>query len=592
MPPQSRRSKPAAVKLSLVCAALLLPSAALADPLEVDLDSIGPRWLGSQYIDNLGWFVQAPGDLNGDGLSDFAVSSPQDDGPLTFGSTIRIFMGRASGPPQSGSATWADVEITDGKVGGDAVFQFAIIPDATGDGVDDILVTEPNAGDAGKVLLYVGSDGPWPSELASGDAVARWDGFVRVDPDDGLAPETRPSLAGAGDFDGDGMSDVAIVSALFKRFWVDYSDAPFTGLTSLADVPDVFAECEEELLTAQFGAAFAVGNFNDDNFDDMVLSAPGCASGEGRVFVWYGSATGLPEAPTLVIGDGDRLGQALNIGDLNGDGTDDLFVQEKLSSTDEDPNREGRGNLRVHFGGAGGLDAAPDVIIRGGFSDKRFGETIAMLPDVSNPPDGLPELVVGSPESAFGGEGQGAIHIFEGLADWTGDHDANTARYRVLGSHQHAWFGAGLAALDDFDGDGFPELVIGEPNYTEGDSENDFQRGRLYLFNALPDRDEDGDGFSTLNGDCDDTDEDVRPGAFEDCEDDVDNDCDRVVNDGCEEVGDDDDATDPPVIGDDDDAGECDCEGSLAAGQGGSGLLVALLGGFAIVARRQRRRTE
>ena len=577
---------------------LALPALAHAEPLAIDVEHLGPRWLGVQSRDNLGWRVQAPGDLNGDGRDDFLASSPQDQGPATSDSILRVFFGQT--PPPSGDADWSGVEIADPKLDGDSVSEFAVVGDLTGDGVRDLLVPEPSAGEFGRVLLYPGSPTFWPSTMSPQDAAARWDGFDEVaPPEPGMTTASRPSHVGAGDFNGDGQLDVVIGSALNRSVWIDLADGPFEGDLRLQQADLTFRQCEAGLVDSGFAVDLAIGDWNDDARADLAVSAPGCEGGEGRVFVWYGGAMN-PATPDLSLGGGDRLGGELNVGDLNGDGVDDLFAQETRSAPVAD-----RSNLWVWFGGGGGLAATPDVTIDSGPTDLRFGESVAMLADISSVPDGRRELVVGSPETAGDRLGQGAVYIFEGREDWAGSWTVEDAWYEIVGtsdsqgpkSEDGAWFGASLAALDDFDGDGYPEVVISEPNYTDGEAENDYQRGRLYLLNALPDRDEDDDGMGTLAGDCDDTDPDVRPGVAEVCDDGIDNDCDHEVNEGCgdddddvgedddddslyigdddDDVGDDDD--DSLYIGDDDDAGGCDCESSLASGGGAGGLGLLLL---------------
>lgn len=569
---------------------LFAPAFAGAEPTEIALDSVGPRWFGPQYLDNLGWNIASPGDINADGLDDFAVSSPQDIGPLTFDSVLRIYFGDEGGAPPSGSAGWEDVRLADGKVGTDAVFQFSFVPDVTGDGQKDLLVTEPKAAEAGKVLLYAGGAKSLSTLSGAVDAVTRWDGYLQTEFSQ-LAQETRPSRADGGDFDGDGLGDIVIASELFNALWVDYSDGGFGDEQSLADLGPPFRECEDEIPAAHFAEAIAVGDFNDDGFADLVASASGCDGGTGRVFVWNGSVTGLPNEPSVELSGGDRLGAGLEVLDLNADGVDDLAVQELLSSSEGDPTAEGRGNLWVFMGGTAGLAQVPTVRFVGGFVDQRFGESVTMLADVSSPPDGLDELVISSPESAYESLGQGAVYIFDGRSEWSGDVHVSEAHYRISGAHRDAWFGHSIAAMEDFDGDGYPELLIGEPKFTEGESENEHQRGRVYLFNALPDRDEDGDGSSTLSGDCDDNDAAIGPMVWEECGDGIDNNCDHQIDEDCDEKGDDDDDDATPPTGDDDDGDDegCSCQDSIVGGGGQSLFFGLLCGALGPVLLRRRR---
>jgi len=562
------------MRRTLSCSLLLLASAgtAHAEPVELDIDVIGPRWEGVDFHDNFGWRVVSPGDLNGDGRSDFAVTGPQDDGPSTFDSTVRVFLGRAGQPPAEGLADWADGSFYDGAADDDSVFRFAIIEDTGSDGEPELVVAQPNAGAAGVVHMYEG-DGTWTGLTSSADASVTWEGYVQTE-FDALADETRPSDVAGGDFDGDGQTDVAIASAIFNRVWVDYAGDGLAG-GSLANLTDFWTSCSDDFPGAGFGSAIAAGNFNGDAWEDLAIGAPGCNGDVGEIHVLYGSAAGLPASADLVIPGGDRLGARLFADDLNGDGLDELFAQELQSG-----DNENKGNLWIFSGNAGGLSATPSTKVLAGFSDGRLGASVAILRDISNPPDGVSELVVGSPEASLSGVGQGAVYIFEGQDPWPAELQVSDARYRVDGSNLNTWFGQSLATLDDFNGDGYPEIVIGEPNYSADNSENEFHRGRIYMFRALPDRDEDGDNVSTLNGDCDDTDAEIRPGVFEQCNG-YDDNCNHEIDEGCGD--DDDDATtddDDTVLGDDDDTtseGGCDCESSMAGGSAPGAIFALLL---------------
>ena len=117
--------------------------------------------------------------------------------------------------------------------------------------------------------------------------------------------------------------------------------------------------------------------------------------------------------------------------------------------------------------------------------------------------------------------------------------------------------------------------------------------------------DDDGDGYSEDEGDCDDTDPGVTPEATEECNG-IDDNCDGHVDEGCgdddsadddtgdddtgddDDTGGDDDGTDP--VGSDDDTfpGGCECVTS-GLGRGVLGAVPLLALGGALVLTRRRR---
>jgi hypothetical protein len=125
-------------------------------------------WIGSAAQDHAGKTVARAGDLNGDGIADFAVGAPQADlGGVDAGAVYVVFGGvgleNLSGPVnlgQIGTTGRGVVLIGDspGDLAGTAV---AYAGDLDGDGNDDLLVGAPGASPggrtgAGKVYLIHG----------------------------------------------------------------------------------------------------------------------------------------------------------------------------------------------------------------------------------------------------------------------------------------------------------------------------------------------------------------------------------------------------------------------------------------------------
>jgi len=130
----------------------------------------------------------------------------------------------------------------------------------------------------------------------------------------------------------------------------------------------VIAAFEGEHFTSGYGTSIASLDFNHDGYEDLIVAALffGYASGQsasrGKVYLYYGGPSFSSNTPASITLEGNFNGtsgrQILtvhNVGDVNGDGFDDLCVY------DDAPRYEADQRLMIFYGGTMNLDT-PDLI--------------------------------------------------------------------------------------------------------------------------------------------------------------------------------------------------------------------------------------
>jgi hypothetical protein len=215
----------------------------------------------------------------------------------------------------------------------------------------------------------------------------------------------------------------------------------------------------------RFGvAAASIGDVNGDGVDDLIIGAQfdddnGANSGSARVF---SGADG--SALFTFYGDSASafFGFALSgAGDVNGDGVPDFIV----GGFGDDSFGANSGMARV-------LSGADGAILHTFYGDSSdgFGGAVAGIGDVNN--DGVPDFLVGAVTDAVAGFQSGSATVLSG-------QDGSVLRV-FSGEAMNDLFGVSVANTGDVNGDGVNDLIIG----ASGTDINAVNAGTAYVFSG------------------------------------------------------------------------------------------------------------
>jgi hypothetical protein len=253
-------------------------------------------------------------DLNGDGFAELAIGAPEAifDSSQSAG-RVYLYRGGRDGPDP------AHPLILDGPDGGGQFGQSLASVDFDGDGFADLAVGAPtrviDSQLQGSVYVYLG--GPDGLQLAAA-FVLNGAGFIT----EGLGW----SLDCAGDINGDGYGDLVAGAPTTVVEGGVRSGEAFIFLGGPAAQQATMPLNPEENAHESIGLAVAGGgDIDGDGLTDVLVGAPAAQNSAGRAFAYYikGTAHLLRASPPPLAKFGIAMAQ---LGDLDGDGRADFAV--------------------------------------------------------------------------------------------------------------------------------------------------------------------------------------------------------------------------------------------------------------------------
>lgn len=278
------------------------------------------------------------------------------------------------------------------------------------------------------------------------------------------------AVAGVGDVDGDGRDDVLFGSEWIATAGEDAGGAylavgPFDRDRDRADMD---AWIDGEAPGDHAGSKLAGGgDLDGDGLSDLLIAATFADSngiGSGIVYLVSGTtrgAFGLGAARARLMGEGEQAYTGLGLqsaGDVDGDGVGDVVIGAP-GLGESTTGREAPGGVYVVSGNVtGDVDLATGALARvigEESADWAGGDAVAGVGDVDG--DGLDDLLVGA---LCARDFLGAAYLLHGPIPQTSLADADAI---IVNDPSSEYLGYSVSSAGDQDGDGLPDLMVTAP---------------------------------------------------------------------------------------------------------------------------------
>ena len=458
------------------------------------------------------------GDVNADGIADFALLAPDADGGGTNKGQAYIVFGTRAGFPATLALNALDgtngFTIT-GKNDNDQLGEaeqlgpptIARLGDINGDGIDDVILGAGQADGGGinngEAYVIYGSKSPFPATFDL-NTLNGANGFTIVG---GTSNgELGRAVSSAGDLNGDGKLDIIVGApddGNGKAYVIFGAGANLPASINVTTLAGTTGFSIEAIANDDLGESLAsLGDVNGDGIDDIIVGAGDVASSQGAAYIIFGSKAAFPAVFNVaalngingfsVNGalNGDDLGEAVSrAGDFNGDGLHDILI----GAEDAAGSGSNRGEAYVIFGNKAGYPAAFNLATLNGIDGFRifglnnndnFGTSLGGGRDVNS--DGLDDIIIGASGVDNGGTDKGAAYVIFGTSAVPATFDLATLDgkngFVINGINNSDNSGAGVTLLGDVNNDGTDDILVGAYETDLGGT----NKGQAYVVFGTP----------------------------------------------------------------------------------------------------------
>lgn len=267
------------------------------------------------------------------------------------------------------------------------------------------------------------------------------------------------SVATAGDVNGDGYSDVIIGANKYDNGQTDEGKvfAYYGSSTGLLNTSSWNAESNQ--ANSEFGFSVATaGDVNGDGYSDIIVGANKYDSGqadEGKVFAYYGSASGLSLTSNWSAESnqaGAFFGNSISTtGDVNGDGYSDIIIGAHLY----DNGQSNEGRTYVYHGSSGGLSVTSNWNTEINQANAFFGYSVSTAGDVNG--DGYSDVIIGAYLFDNGQSDEGKAFVYLGSSTGL----LLTSNWSIESDQSFANYGYSVSGAGDVNGDGYSDIIVG-----------------------------------------------------------------------------------------------------------------------------------